>query len=394
MSGVVNTGFQLKTLAEIKTEIEDDLRTSFGPSIDVSATSVLGNLVGVLANGIAELWEVAQGVYSSQYPSTASGASLDQVASISGAERLPATPTIISSVELNGTLGTVVPAGSVITSPVAGDRFYLEYNHIIGDPNPRFVSEQLGPIPAPGHTAWNIATPVAGWTSVFYDYDVSDGDPNNPRIGADEETDAAFRLRRLQLLARSGDATLDAIRSDVLSVLGVNAVSVFENVTMTTDADGIPPKSIEVVVDDGNLVANTDIAQAIFESKAAGIRAHGNTSGIAQDAQGFTHTIGFSRPAFFNPQVDVYVEVVSSQFPADGVAQIQENIKIAANSLNMGQDIFKTRLFAPVYRVPGVQNVSNIILAGADVNGNVVVGPRAKAVVITVIVHVTTVSPT
>ena len=74
--GLTSSGFNPKRLIDIKTEIENELKATFGNSINLLPSSVLGQLVGIMSDREKELWELAEAVYNSQYPATAEGVTL------------------------------------------------------------------------------------------------------------------------------------------------------------------------------------------------------------------------------------------------------------------------------------------------------------------------------
>jgi len=117
--GVTDQGFVRKRLADIKTEMENALRTTLGASINLLPESVFAQLVGLQADREADLWELAEDVYNSQYPDSSEGVSLDNIAAISGLTRLGAKASLLRDVHLFGTSGEVIPAGTVAS--VAGD---------------------------------------------------------------------------------------------------------------------------------------------------------------------------------------------------------------------------------------------------------------------------------
>jgi uncharacterized phage protein gp47/JayE len=104
--GVLTTGFSLKRFEDIKLEIEYELREKFG-EIDTDADSVFGQINGVYSRHLAELWEQAENIYNSMYPSTAEGVSLDNAASFVGVKRLAATPSTVV-IQLLGDESTLV----------------------------------------------------------------------------------------------------------------------------------------------------------------------------------------------------------------------------------------------------------------------------------------------
>lgn len=115
MSGLTNTGFSRKRLADIKIEIEERLKDELGDSINLVAPSIFATLVGILAEREASIWELAESVYNSQYPDTATGNSLDNAVAFTGLIRRSATKSIVQDLHLFGTVGTTVPAGTQVS---------------------------------------------------------------------------------------------------------------------------------------------------------------------------------------------------------------------------------------------------------------------------------------
>lgn len=99
---------------------------------------------------------------------------------------------------------------------------------------------------------------------------------------------------------------------------------------------GRPAKSFEIVANGG---AQADIAQAIYNSKPAGIATFGNIGPIAiLDSSGFTHNIFFSRPTL----IPIYISITlttTAAFPADGVSKIQAELVAIVAGLTIGQTV-------------------------------------------------------
>jgi len=130
--GVTDQGFVIKKLDDIQTEIQSSLRSTFGNGINLLATELLGQIVGILSEREALVWELAQAVYNSQYPDTANGVNLDNVASITAIERLSATQSTVSGIAY-GTEGTVISQGAIVS--VDGNssaRFLIDEQQTIG----------------------------------------------------------------------------------------------------------------------------------------------------------------------------------------------------------------------------------------------------------------------
>lgn len=124
--GVTDAGFILKQLSDIILETEEAFKSLLGDAINLDDRGPLGQIKGVLDKAIAEIWEGMEGVHDSQYPPTAEETGLDRVCALTGVLRLAAQKSTIASQLVYGTLGTVIPAGTV---------FSLE-----GDETVRFVT--------------------------------------------------------------------------------------------------------------------------------------------------------------------------------------------------------------------------------------------------------------
>jgi uncharacterized phage protein gp47/JayE len=114
VAGLDANGFVKKTLVEIKTEIEEDLKTAFGPGINLQPGSVFATMIGIFSDRVSEVWNVAEEVYNSFSPTNAVGVSLDNVVAINGIVRLPAAKSVVPDVFFFGTPGTVVPVGTQV----------------------------------------------------------------------------------------------------------------------------------------------------------------------------------------------------------------------------------------------------------------------------------------
>lgn len=113
--GLTRDGFRRKRLPEIKTAIEARLADALGTEIQTGANSVIGQLIGVFAYEIADLWEAQEDTYKSMYPSTASGVSLSNAAGLAGISMIDAEKTSLV-LTLTGAEGTVIPDGAQVSS--------------------------------------------------------------------------------------------------------------------------------------------------------------------------------------------------------------------------------------------------------------------------------------
>lgn len=190
------------------------------------------------------------------------------------------------------------------------------------------TATETGPIAAPTGSLTVIVTPVVGLQEMYNEEDAE--------LGRDIESDQEAKLRREQELELAGAATPNAIRADVLEIDEVEAVVVFFNNLAITDIEGRQAHSVDIVVQGGD---EDEIAQAIFDTVAAGIGFVGSITKVVTDSQGFGQTVKFSRPT----EVDIWVEVDVTKdpnlFPVDGDELIKQKILDWGNSRTIGQDV-------------------------------------------------------
>lgn len=213
---------------------------------------------------------------------------------------------------------------------------------------------EAGAIEAGAYDLTEIRTPVAGWQGVNSYEDAV--------IGAGEQSDADLRVARAFEVAAGGAAGYEQIRGNVLQVTGVTSCRVFYNNTQATDGDGLPPHSIEVLVQGGS---DEEIAEALWSAVSIGTTYVGSESVDVADSEGVSHTILFSRPT----EVPIYVGVTlvkdPSTYPADGDDQVKAAIADYGNALAVGRDAVSSSLAARVFGVAGVLDVTALNISTA-----------------------------
>ena len=368
MAGLTSSGITIKSVDEILADMESEQLANIAADLNVEADSVLGQLNGIYAAALAELWELLEQVYQAAYPDTASGQSLSYIAALTGAIRRPATKSTIL-VHLEGTVSTSVPAGTQAypdqngAGPADPDSMYeTTAVAVIAEEGATDYVEVTMEAVTPGSYAnaslsgdveLVISTPVAGLDAITIQADSADGD--------DEETDAELRERREQSLALAGASTVEAIRAEMLQVTGVDRCTVFENPTGTTDALGLPPKSIEVLVDSDNAPDYDDqeLADEILLRKPAGTQTYGSISDTATDSAGNTYTVYWSEPT----TVPAYVELdltaaTDGTYGDDGDDRVAEAIADwATPNLTVGRSLYSSDIVNVVADVEGVTAV-------------------------------------
>ncbi len=119
--GLDATGFTRMRLPDLEAEIKADIEAVFGP-VNWNDDGNLRQLVGIFAERMATLWELAEGVYLGLYPASAEGAQLDDVATLAGLTRIAAEKST-AVIAATGTQGTVVPAATQVEASSTDDVF-------------------------------------------------------------------------------------------------------------------------------------------------------------------------------------------------------------------------------------------------------------------------------
>ncbi len=396
MSGFSPTGFVAKTIEEIRAEIVAELLVRINAALDLSEDQPLGQVVAVCSQREAILWELLALLAKAIDPDAAEDWLLDALCALTGTTRLSATKSIVTLTCHVDDMFTAT-AGQIMTNVVGLPAVTFVNKSDVGPLTPAgdypidFEATVYGPVAANSGTLTVITAPVSGLHTVTNALDAVTG-----RL---RETDTELRIRRDDEIAAAGACTPPATRSDILQVPGVKQCFVFENVTMVTNGDGMPAKSFEAVIFDGDSpeADNTAIAQAVWKSKPSGSETVGTTTVmIFDEASQTTRAVKFSRatvkPVYLDlPDVSFDPEL----FPADGATQIKDVIAAAAVKYqNLGIDVVAKRIAAATFAVPGVLDVPTLHLgfsASPSGTANLVITGREIASIDTSRITVVTV---
>lgn len=402
--GLLPTGFVPKTAEIVRDSLDERARGRFSPSLPLGDKTFFGHVHGAIAYELGLLWELAQTVYSSQDADAASGTALEQLSLLTGTFRRDAEGST-AVVTFCGTPTTVVPTALVVKTSLGqafetfgasviaaltawagstmydvGDRVTNAgrcYQCIIageshahtgptttsedetdedahwtylgegtGAVDATLYSSEDGPIEAGPRDLTEIQNPTAGLNTAL--------NLAAANVGRLEDTDEVLRLRREIDLVRPGDAVPAAIRQAVLDLDGVTSCRVFYNNTDVTDVDGVPPHSVEVLVQGG---LDQDIRDALLASVAAGIATHGTVTGTSVDEEGEEVAIEFSRPTPVTIYVTISLIIDADIYPADGDDQVKAAIVAWGEARQVGDDVVATRAGAQAYSVDGVLDV-------------------------------------
>lgn len=397
---------------EVDDGLKSILGESAGTNADgtIPAESAAGQLKTFLVDIIAAQWDLMQSVYSSFDPNQATDASQDALCALTGTIRSAAQFSVATGICVGDPL-TELSSGRVVSVEETGARFVTStgltiaalsgwspsVSYLVGDMRTNneqvfrcftaglastvapsgtssditdgavhwrflgegsgavtglFTAEEVGPVGALAHALTEIETPVSGWNAVDNSADAV--------AGEFQETNAALRARRDAELASAGNTTVDTIRANILKVNEgstdpnheqPDAVFVFFNDTDTTDVNGLPPHSIEVLVQGGTAA---DIVQEIWDSVGAGTATFGSSSGTATDSEGNSQTVYYTRPT----EVPIWIIAIARYSQAEWPASSETTVGEAALSalltstvdFPLGRDVRSTPLAAGMLR--------------------------------------------
>lgn len=361
--GLTTAGFVAKTHEQILAEIEEQQKAQISAELNVKAGPT-HQLNGIFSSKVRELWELAAAVDAAGDPDRASGASLDAVSALRGTDREAATKSRVTATVTLGASMTL-PAGSIASvdgTPTSRFVTLVDVTSVLaGDYSVAMEAETAGPVAANSGTLTEIETPVSGWSAITNDEDAV--------LGTVIEVDADLRARSEDELAGAGTSPADAIRADLLDIEGVQTVQVFQNLTLVTDGDGVPGKSVEAVVydgsDDGSIVSDDAIAQVLWDSVAAGISTHGSSSGTATASDGTEHTMYFSRPSVRPVYVNATLDVALSRgWDTDSGEDLVKGaiVDTGCATFGSGDDVIRRRLEAGAMTIGGVIDLTAFTL--------------------------------
>jgi uncharacterized phage protein gp47/JayE len=279
------TGITAPAYADVLAFVQAKYQGIYGADVYLGNDSQDGQFLAVIAQAISDANAVAVAVYNAFSPATAQGANLSSVVKINGIAREVSGNSTTDLIVI-GQAGTAIANGAV-TDP-SNNQWNLPASVTI--PNTGTITVTVtcqtpGAIAAPAGTVWTIATPTRGWQSASSTSDASPGAP--------VEKDAALRQRQTVSTAIPSLTIFEGIIGAVANVTGVTRYAPYENDTNVTDANGLPAKTICLVVEGGSL---SDIANAIAAKKTPGGGTYGDTPLQVLNKYGVPVTINIFRP--------------------------------------------------------------------------------------------------
>ena len=290
-------GLLVKTSDEIRADLETGFQDIYGTDINIDQNSPDGQMIGIMTQLATDLRELIAQINAGFDPDQAVGVILGQRVAINNIIRQGGTFTTqaidivtdqtVSLQGLDADFNDIDGAGFTIQDGAGSEWILIDSETLVaGSYTRNFRARELGLVETVIGTITNFVTIVLGVVSVNNSVGVlSDG--------SNEETDAELRIRRQRSVAISSTGYLNGIEGALLDVDGVSNAKVYENITSSVDADGIPAHGIWCIVGGG---ANNDIANVIYTKKTAGADMLGAVSVDITTATGSVFTAGFDRP--------------------------------------------------------------------------------------------------
>lgn len=344
MTQLTAQGFTRSRLDERFEALQAAVRAIFGEDINLDPDTIDGQTLGIFAESQSNLDQLAEDVYHSFNPQSATGVALSRLVQLNGIRRIEGTYST-ATIRCVGSQGTVIPAGSLVKSAATNATFATLADATIdgtGQVDVAARATEKGAMMAPTGTLTKIDTPIYGWQTAT---NIADAVP-----GRNEETDEQLRIRRRASTSTPGQSIVDAVYGALSNIPDVIQALVLENSLDTVDANGLPPHSMYCIVNGGT---EQDILDTIWLKKSAGATLVGVVVGTVYDSMGNPHSIKFSRP----PATNVYVTVnlhTRPGWPTDGADRIKNALVAwALANQSIGEEVIHSRLFDPVNTVPG-----------------------------------------
>ncbi|QQP86952.1 baseplate J/gp47 family protein [Entomomonas asaccharolytica] len=340
MGQLTNQGYVKESLDQIITNLENGFKQIYGAEINIDPDSPDGQMIGIFAQAKADIEEIAYSIYKALDPNHASGAWLEQCADYAAITRKKANYSYLRNVILIGTAGALIPTGTMVSDSTK-TRWVLQAPITLGvDGSGRgdFRSVEPGAY-NPAEQQLKIETLILGLSTVTM--------LEPATIGEDEETDPQLRARLFVTRSKPAKNSADGTEANLRELAGVVDVTYLENITDYTDSNGLPPHSVNFIVDGGNEQA---IAEIIYNRKPGGTNLLGDIEIEVIDGGGRKRKVWFDRPHV------VYCALTLTVVRNEKFQQIDvDGIKQAINSyvFKIGEDVLLSRLFTPINTVAG-----------------------------------------
>lgn len=359
-----STGSLTLRTADVRENMNEAILASseFGDAAQLEADKVLAQILDPVADQLGQAYDALQEIIDSRDPEAAEGVHLDNIGSLVGVDRQPATYSTVV-LTLTGTPATVIAAGKRARVPGTTDIYWaLDDPATIGGGgtvDAAATCSVIGSQEASAAAISEIVDPVSGWTGVTNALAAA--------VGDEIETDAAYYRSRETQLSAGGTSRAASIRSRLEALDYVTAAACLENVTLATDSNGLPPKSFRPIIWPTGLstAQEEEIVQTIWLVAGAGIYCDGTERYTITDDQGQWQEFGFE----YGAQLEIWAEVnliTTDDYPSTGDADVEAAMKAYDNDYSLGSKVLPDAIITYIRAtVPGIDDVDLRIKAGS-----------------------------
>ena len=202
-----------------------------------------------------------------------------------------------------------------------------------------FMTEDYGRIYLPDGVVKKIINNISGFDFVTNILE--------PVYGRLEETDIELRQSYIAKSALRSNTMIDSIVSELMNnVVGVESASGYENDTDVTNERGLPPHSIEIVVDGGN---DEEIAKAILMRKAGGIQTYGSVVVNVPTNYGYDVPTKFNRPDYLYAWLKITLHGNSAELPSNYKQLVIDSVVEDCSGMVAGTSLLIQSLHEGIY---------------------------------------------
>ena len=379
MANIIDAqGIHTDELTEIVSNITSSYQQIYGADINVDSDTPDGQRINIEAQAEADMLDFAKQVYNSFDVDTVTGVAQDRLYKInniyrqnSGFSFCNVDITVSGPVNLDGLDANATdPDGVGFTVSDINSNNWILLNSVAltgaGTYTLSFRAQDEGEILASPNTINTLVTILPAVTGV-----------NNGSAqyitGNNAESDADFRIRRNKSTAISGKGFYDSLLGDLLSVPLVSQAMVYENDTGTTDADGIPPYSIWVIVEGGT---DANIGKVIYANKSFGCDMKGSTTVNVERADGTNFVAKFDRPQTEPLYIQMTIASKLLDYTPDTLFIKRQLVERMRFNMNESTDV--SQVTSEVIDIDPNVYVSSVQISNDGVTWTDILNPSAK----------------
>ncbi len=274
----------------------------YGSDINIGSNTPDGNFINIFALSKEDVLQLCVAIYDSFDPDEAVGVALDNISQLCGITRQGGSYTETNIVLTNTQSVNLVGLDNTALTPFTisdsnGNQFYLKVSISLstyGTNVLSFRAANVGYIQVIPNTITTIVTITPGVATV--------NNPSPPTlIGEDQETDAAFRVRRQYSVSIPAQGAFYGLYAGLLTIYGLNEAVVYVNNTHSMDyTKNIPGNTIWVITDGGTA---QDVGRMIYKYLNLGCGMKGN------EVVNITQIDDSSFPVYYDTAVyqDLYI---------------------------------------------------------------------------------------